>query len=205
MVATYGVYDHRGCILVPDFVKTSSGGGSGVNFTSFNPTTAKELFDNAERIKVGSAFAFTSSKNVNANYYYPSDVITVSNTKFITNVSMETITRYTLFRGVVNRVSKSDDGSQYTFYLSGQIDTASSNKTHNVGGENVNIQVLSIVTPQTVVVRRNASGSYTVKFNGWYINLTQMPATMTYTSWFRDYYATFNFSDITDLIVSIIE
>lgn len=189
-------------IILPESLNV---GGGGVNFTSFNPTTAKELFDNAERINVGSAFAFTNSKKVNTNYYYPSDVTTVSNTKFITSVSMEVVARYTPFRGVVNRVAKSDDGSQYTFYLSEQIETVSSNKTHNVGGESVNIQILSIVAPKTIVVRKGANGSYSVKFNGWYINLTQMPATMSYTSWFRDYFANFNFTDIADLTVTIIE
>lgn len=191
-------------IILPESL--NAGGGSGVKFTSFNPTTAKELFDNKDRINVGSAFNF-SNKSIKTNYYYPTEVVTISGTKFITKVANGNFTKAVTLRGtVVNKIESTEiDGTSCTFYLSPTITMGTKSSNYTFGGETLSINISYNFIPDSITVRSKEDGSYSIAFTVKYINLTQISATTVYTPWFKCYQGSIGINDIADLKVTIIE
>ncbi len=191
-------------IILPESLNV--GGGSGVKFTSFNPTTAKELFDNAERINVGSAFKFNSI-SIKSNYYYPTEVVTISGTKFITRVANGNFTRNATLRATVTGKFESVevDGVARIFYLSPDVTIGTKSSNYTFGGETIPINILYMFIPNSITVRHKDDGTYTISLTVKYINLTQISATTVYTPWFKFYQGSIGINDIPDLTVNIIE
>lgn len=190
-------------IILPESLNV---GGGGVNFTSFSPTTAKELFDNADRINVGSVFKFNSI-SIKSNYYYPKEVVTISDTKFITRVANGNFTRNATLRATVTGKFESIevDGVARIFYLSPAVTVGSKSSNHTFGGETHSIHILYMFIPDSITVRKKDDGSYTISLTVKYINLTQVSATTIYTPWFKFYQGSIGINDIPDLTINIIE